>query len=111
MDATRYAHKPMYKGFFLPNLSSMGPYNNCPTEMPMKKLDKERVTCATVECRLSAIAGNAGRYISIENGPIAESNPRISTRWNLLFAAMLIRNVKLMQQHVKQQLNVRGSDG
>ena len=70
----------MYKGFFLPNLSSNGPYNNCPTEMPTKKLDKESVTCATVVCNPLAISGNAGRYISIENGPIAERSPRIRMR-------------------------------
>ena len=75
----------MYKGFFLPNLSSSGPYNNCPKAIPIKKLDNEREMCATVVCRSLAIAGNPGRYISIENGPMAESSPRMSIVKNLFF--------------------------
>jgi hypothetical protein len=70
----------MYKGFFLPKRSSNGPYNNCPTEIPIKKLDSESVTCATVVCRFFAISGNAGKYISMENGPIAVSIPSIRIR-------------------------------
>ena len=52
--------------------------------MPIKKLDKERDTLPTVVFRSAAIAGNPGRYISIENGPIAESIPKISIIKNLL---------------------------
>ena len=71
---------PVYKGFFLPKRSSNGPYNNCPKEIPIKKLDNESVTCATVVCRPLAMSGNAGRYISIENGPIAVSKPNMRMR-------------------------------
>ena len=73
----------MYNGLFLPNLSSNGPYNNCPTEMPIKKLERESATRATVVCRSAAIAGNPGKYISIEKGPIAESIPSITIIKNL----------------------------
>jgi hypothetical protein len=70
----------MYKGFFLPNRSSNGPYNNCPAEIPIKKLDSDSVTRATVVCRFFAISGKAGKYISIEKGPMAVSIPRIRMR-------------------------------
>src|ERR1700689_1532654 len=75
-DASRYKNNPAYKGFFLPKRSSNGPYNNCPNEMPIKKLDSDKETCAIVVCRSKAIAGKAGRYMSIEKGPMAESKPR-----------------------------------
>ena len=71
---------PMYNGFFLPNFSNRGPYTNCPTEMPIKKLDNDNITCSTDVYKLTAIAGNAGRYMSIENGPIAVSKPSMRIR-------------------------------
>jgi hypothetical protein len=48
--------------------------------MPIKKLDSDSITCATVVCNPFAIAGKAGRYISMEKGPMAESNPRMRMR-------------------------------
>src|ERR1700754_3283865 len=45
--------------------------------MPIKKLDRESVTSATVVFRDAAMAGKPGRYMSMEKGPMAESNPRI----------------------------------
>lgn len=54
-------------------------------DIPIKKLDSDKDTCATVVWRLAAILVNAGRYISIENGPIAVSIPRISINLNLFF--------------------------
>ena len=71
---------PTYNGFFLPKRSSNGPYNNCPAEIPMKELDSDNVTCATVVCNPWAISGNAGKYISMEKGPMDVSNPRIRIR-------------------------------
>jgi hypothetical protein len=46
----------------------------------MKKLDSDSVTCATVVCRFFAISGKAGKYISMEKGPMAVSKPRIRIR-------------------------------
>jgi hypothetical protein len=74
-----YKTKPAYKGFFRPNLSSNGPYNNCPTDIPIKKLDKDKETCAVVVFNDFAIAGKPGKYISIEKGPSAVSEPNINT--------------------------------
>jgi hypothetical protein len=48
--------------------------------MPIKKLDKDNVTLATEVFRLLAISGKAGRYMSIESGPIAVRKPRIRMR-------------------------------
>ena len=70
-----YNTSPTYKGFFLPNLSSKGPYNNWPAASPVKKLDKESETCAVVVWNDFAIAVKPGKYISIENGPSAVSEP------------------------------------
>ena len=67
----------MYNGLLRPYLSSKGPYNNCPNEMPTKKLESERPILATVVCRSPAIAGKPGKYMSIEKGLIVESAPRI----------------------------------
>ncbi len=64
--------------------------------MPIKKLDSERETCATVVLRSLAIAGKPGKYISIENGPIADSIPNTSMRKNLLLPFMLKIKGKIM---------------
>jgi len=48
--------------------------------MPMKKLERDRVTCATLVCKPFAISGNAGKYMSMEKGPIAVSRPRMRIR-------------------------------
>src|ERR1043165_9679591 len=87
-EVITYRINPTYKGVLRPNLSSNGPYINCPTEMPIKKLDRESEIVATVVFRSFAISGNPGRYMSMENGPIAESNPKIKTSKNLLVGFM-----------------------
>lgn len=48
--------------------------------MPMKKLDKESETSATVVPRSWAMAGKPGRYMSMEKGPRAVSVPKIRMR-------------------------------
>ena len=67
----------MYSGLLRPKRSSSGPYNNCPADIPMKKLDRDSITCSRVVCSDRAISGNPGKYISMENGPIAVSEPRM----------------------------------
>jgi hypothetical protein len=47
-------------------------------QTPTKKLAREYDTMSTEVSRSSAMAGKPGKYISMENGPIAESNPRIN---------------------------------
>ena len=42
----------------------------------MKKLEREYDTASTVVFKLSAIAGNPGKYMSMENGPMADNKPR-----------------------------------
>ena len=46
----------------------------------MKKLDRDNVTCATVVCNPLAISGNAGKYMSMEKGPMEVSKPSIRIR-------------------------------
>jgi hypothetical protein len=77
IDEIIYKPKPKYKGVLRPYLSNNGPYNNCPKEIPTKKEDKDNITFATVVCKLFAILGNAGRYMSIDNGPIEVSRTKI----------------------------------
>jgi len=48
--------------------------------MPIKKEDRDSITEDTGVLRSVAMAGNAGKYMSIESGPIALSNPRIRIR-------------------------------
>ena len=50
--------------------------------MPIKKDDKESITEDTVVFNPFAILGNAGRYISIDKGPIAARSPKIRMRKN-----------------------------
>lgn len=84
-EAKQYKANPKCKGGFLPNLSSKGPYNNCPAEMPIKKLDKESETSAIVVFRSLAMAGKPGKYISMEKGPRAVRVPRMRIRNTYLF--------------------------
>ncbi len=58
--------------------------------MPIKKLESERETLATVVERSAAMSGKPGRYISIEKGPIEVRNPRISISENLFGLFMLL---------------------
>lgn len=80
----------MYNGIFLPNLSSKGPYNNCPIETPMKKLETESDTFEIVVARSSAMAGKPGKYMSIENGPNADKSPNVRIAKNLCFPFFII---------------------
>ena len=57
---------------------------NCPAEMPMKKLDRDRVTFAMVVDNDRAMSGKPGRYMSMEKGPMAESSPSIRMTKNEL---------------------------
>jgi hypothetical protein len=77
MVAAIYNSNPTYNGIFLPNLSNKGPHTTWPIQIPIKKLDKEYDTISMDVCRSVAMAGKPGRYISIENGPSAESKPSI----------------------------------
>ena len=45
-----------------------------------KKLDKESITFDTEVFRFLAIAGKAGKYMSMDKGPIAVNNPSISIK-------------------------------
>ena len=78
--AIAYKPNPKYNGVFRPNLSNKGPYNNCPTEIPTKKEDKDNITLETLVCKPSAMFGNAGKYISIDKGPIAVKRPKIKIK-------------------------------
>jgi hypothetical protein len=55
------------------------------SEIPIKKLESESDTWPTVVCRSAAISANAGRYISMENGPMAVIIPNTSMVRNFLF--------------------------
>jgi hypothetical protein len=51
----------------------------------MKKLESESTTFETDVFSPLAISGKAGRYMSMENGPIAVSRPSIRMIYDLLF--------------------------
>ncbi len=48
----------------------------------MKKDDNESITEATFVFNPFAMLGKAGRYMSIDNGPMAARSPKISMRKN-----------------------------
>lgn len=89
-DAKINSERPKYSGFFRPNLSNKGPYNNCPAEMPMKNVAKESDTFGTSVFKSFAIALNPGKYMSMEKGASAARQPRINMRKNDLDFAMII---------------------
>ena len=77
-----YKPSPKYKGVLRPNLSNNGPYKSWPIDMPMKKEDKDNITLDTEVFKFLAMLGKAGKYISIDNGPIDVSSPNIRIKKN-----------------------------
>lgn len=69
-------------------------------EMPMKKLDSDNITRATVVFNPVAMAGKAGRYISIEKGPMAVSSPRMRMRLKYLLVLAFVMAANLSQMNV-----------
>jgi hypothetical protein len=49
-------------------------------DIPIKKEDNDNVTVATDVFNPVAIDGNAGKYISIDKGPIADIKPNINIK-------------------------------
>ena len=96
IDAIKYAQRPIYKGLLRPYLSSKGPYNIWPKEIPIKKLESDKEILATVVCKSAAIEGKPGRYMSIENGPIADKRPRIRINLNFFFPSMTTVEFKIV---------------
>ena len=59
-----------------PYLSLNGPNRSCPAARPIILNVKPSCTIGIEVWKLSVIAGNAGRYMSVTNGPNAVSEPR-----------------------------------
>ena len=78
--ATTKMPKPRYSGFLRPHKSASEPNSGWPTPRARKKAVRLACTADTGAFRLAPICGSAGRYISMANGPMADSSPRISTR-------------------------------
>ena len=73
--------KPRYMGPFRPIMSEIGPTTIWPRPIVMKNPRRVICTVAGLAARSFPIEGNAGRYISMANGPIADKSPRtIATR-------------------------------
>ena len=68
---------PTYSGGLRPYMSDSGPYSSWPPPTAMKNTVRLSCTVAAFACRLWPIEGSAGRYMSMANGPIAESSPRM----------------------------------
>ena len=64
-------------------MSLIEPINNCPTESPSRQA--VNVSCArdAPVCKSSVNFGKEGKYISIDNGPIAVSVPNTRIIHNL----------------------------
>jgi hypothetical protein len=97
-EAIKYADKPMYKGFLRPYLSNKGPYNIWPNEIPIKKLESDSEILATVVFKSAAIEGKPGKYISIENGPIADKRPKITISLNFSLPFMPMYGFKIVPE-------------
>lgn len=80
-----------------PYLSLRGPKKTCPTAKPSILVAKPSWTRDGVVLKISAIDGNVGRYISVTNGPKADSIPRNvirKTKYFLLKVAVFVIVVK-----------------
>jgi hypothetical protein len=51
-------------------------------EMPTKKEESESITLETDVFKFFAMLGNAGKYISMDKGPMDVSSPKISIKKN-----------------------------
>jgi hypothetical protein len=51
-------------------------------EIPTKKEDKDNITLETEVFKFLAMLGKAGKYISIDSGPIAVNSPKIRIKKN-----------------------------
>lgn len=63
-----------------PYLSLSGPKNTCPTASPSMLVARPSCTSDGVVLKIAAIDGSVGRYMSVTNGPNAESIPRKTIR-------------------------------
>lgn len=78
-DTENKAKDPIMIGF-LPYLSLNGPKKSCPTASPMRLVVSPTCTFVGVVLKISAIAGNVGKYISVINGPNADNIPKNTRR-------------------------------
>jgi len=74
-DSTVNRASPASSGRLRPQPSLSGPASNCPNASPARQPDIVSCTSDWPACRLAAITGVAGRYMSIESGAKAESAP------------------------------------
>ena len=63
-----------------PYLSLSGPKNTCPRARPSMLVASPICTSEGVVWNIRAMEGSVGRYISVTNGPKAESIPRNTIR-------------------------------
>jgi hypothetical protein len=77
-------------------------------DMPRKKLDRDSITLATLVSRLRAMSGKAGRYMSMENGPIADNRPKMMMSRVLSFDAALVNpmGLKISVQETAKVLEI-----
>ena len=71
---------PASSGARRPNASDSGPMTSWPSARPASVPVSVSCTAAAVVAKSSVIAGSAGRYMSMVNGPIAMSEPSSTTR-------------------------------
>ncbi|GAA3335050.1 hypothetical protein GCM10020358_01740 [Amorphoplanes nipponensis] len=78
-EKTAYAPTPAISGRRRPHRSLSGPQTSCPTASPIRHVVSDSCTCASDTPRSPARAGNAGRYMSSDSGPIAVTSPSMTT--------------------------------
>jgi hypothetical protein len=59
-------------------------------EIPIKKLESDNDICDTVVFKSAAMPSKEGRYISIENGPMAVFIPSTSINKAFLFLVIIV---------------------
>ncbi len=89
-DATTYIPRLNINGFFLPLISLRGPNISCPVARPIRHVVRLICTSDAVVLKSSATTGSAGRYMSIDIGPIAVNAPSSMTIQYLLSLLLFI---------------------
>src|SRR5699024_2720872 len=84
-DVTVNTAPPTSNGPRRPQASLIGPITNCPNESPSIIAVSVSCTCASAVPNASVICGNAGKYMSVANGPMAVISPRTITSSTVAF--------------------------
>ena len=89
-------------GFFRPLMSLFGPIKICPIAKPISVAVKLNCTSDALVFSLLAISGRAGKYKSVQSGPMAAKQPNITAIHSRLcgMGVRIEQFVELVMEHL-----------